>query len=324
MTRLNLASILLLIVIFCIGCSGAIKEIPAPPGPPRPPPPGVKYIYPEESSTSSAPAPTPAPAPGSAPAPIPTPEPKNPRYIYQDGAIHVGADGEPIELINNPDATNPTYTELVAFIKEDTSDSKTYFKGFERQGKIILARVCADFAEEVHNNAEAAGIRAAWVGLDFEGDDEGHALNAFETTDRGLVYVDSTGEDTLGSQLMRQIKSIDAPPSWDKIAYVEVGKIYGAIYIDYAKSPSYDFYETYKQKWQECEEILREYNDEVLRYNREIAGKIYDEGSSELARIEAWETRLEEQSQLIKELVKELGDFSPIPLGIVENIFIHW
>ncbi len=227
-------------------------------------------------------------------------------------------------MINNPDATNPTYAELVAFIKEDITDSKLYVQGLKLQEGIIIGRVCADFAEEVHNNAEAKGIRAAWVGIDLRGNEDGHALNAFETTDRGLVYVDSTGKDTAFAQLETGIESIDAPPSWDKIAYVEVGKILGAIYLDYAKSPSYDFYETYKRKWQEHEEILREYNDEVLRYNREIAGKTYYEGSSELARIEAWETRLEEQGQLIKELAKELGDSSLKPLGIVENMFIRW
>ena len=246
---------------------------------------------------------------------------ENPRYIYEDGAIHVGGDGEPIELINNTNATNPTYAELVVFINEDTTDSKLYWEGGKLQG---LARVCADFAEEVHNNAEAKGIRAAWVGINFRGSAEGHALNAFETTDRGLVYVDCTGEDTLGSQLIRQLKSIDTPSSWDKIAYVEVGKVYGGIYIDNAESPSYDFYEAYTQKWQECEEILREYNDEVLRYNQETEGKIYYIGSSELAQIEAWEARLEEQSQLIDELIRELGGFFPSPMGIVENIFIRW
>jgi len=269
------------------------------------------------------------PAPEAAPVSVQQPEPPsatvaNPRYIYEDGAIHIGGDGEPIELVNNPDATNPTYAELVAFIKEDTSDSKVYFEGFERQGKIIWARVCADFAEDVHNNAEAKGIKAAWVSIDLRANDDGHALNAFETTDKGLVYVDCTGEDTLGSQLMRQINSTDAPSSWDKIAYVEVGKVYGAIYIDNAKSPSYDFYEAYKQKWQECERMLREYNEEVVQYNREIAGKVYYEGSSALARMEVWEARLEEQSQLIDELIEELGDFCPEPLGIVEDIHIHW
>ena len=249
---------------------------------------------------------------------------ENPRYIYEDGAIHVGGDGEPIELINNTNATNPTYAELVAFITEDTTDSKLYRDGSKSLGNIIVVHVCADFAEEVHNNAEAKGIRAAWVGIDFRGSAEGHALNAFETTDRGLVYVDCTGEDTIGSQLIRELKSIDTPSSWDKIAYVEVGKVYGGIYIDNAESPSYDFYEAYTQKWQECEEILCEYNDEVLRYNQETEGKIYYIGSSELAQIETWEARLEEQSQLIDELIRELGGFFPSPMGIVENIFIRW
>ena len=115
-------------------------------------------------------------------------EPTSTPYIYENGAIIVGGDGEPIELINNPDATNPTYAELVAFIVTDSTDTKDYLK------LGLTGYVCADFAEDVHNNAEAAGIRAAWVSIDFGGNDEGHACNAFETTDRGLVYIDCTGE----------------------------------------------------------------------------------------------------------------------------------
>lgn len=137
------------------------------------------------------------------------------RYIYHSGGIECGGDGEPIELINNLNATNPTYAELIAFIKADTTDTNFYIE--EGPG----AYVCADFAEDVHNNAEAAGIRAAWVGLDFYGDDEGHALNAFETTDRGLVYIDCT--------------------EWEIIAYIEEGKEYdGGIIIG-------------KQEWLEFE-----------------------------------------------------------------------
>ncbi|MFC1971458.1 hypothetical protein ACFLV0_06010 [Chloroflexota bacterium] len=240
---------------------------------------------------------------------------ENPRYIYQDGAILIGADYEPIELLNNPNATNPTYAELVAFIKEDTSDSKIYSR---------VEHLCADFAEEVHNNAEAEGIRAAWVSIDIEGEEDGHAVNAFQTTDRGLVYVDCTGKDVLDSTLLRIGEPTYAPTSWDKIAYVKVGKVYGAIYLDYAESLSYDFYETYQRKWRECEEMLHEYNDEVLQFNQEIAGKVYHRGSLELAWMEARETILKEKSQLIEELTKELGYYSPTPLGIVENINIHW
>ena len=62
--------------------------------------------------------------------------------------------------------------------------------------------VCADFAERLHNDAEMAGIRCAYVSIDLSGytdpnhlgipSDTGHALNAFQTIDRGLIYVDDT------------------------------------------------------------------------------------------------------------------------------------
>ena len=63
--------------------------------------------------------------------------------------------------------------------------------------------VCGDFAERLHNNAEMAGIRCAYVSMTLSGytdpnhygipSNTGHACNAFQTTDRGLVYVDDTG-----------------------------------------------------------------------------------------------------------------------------------
>jgi len=277
-------------------------------------------------------------------------------YIYEDGKILVGADGEPIELINNPNATNPTYAMLVDFIKEDSTDEHLYS---------IFSYVCSDFAEDVHNNAEAAGIRTAWVSIDFEGNDEGHALNAFETTDRGLVYIDCTGE---GFESLLSGHST----SWDDVAYVEIGKEYGLLPIDRAESLSYSFYEEYERKWQEYEKLVSDYNDEVTLYNQAVtsyedasygipppeAPDISEHGTSleEIRRLfaallewqtemeawkagrEDWETemeaqwveltdwgaRLQEKRQLIDELGEELGDFRFEPLGIVEDINVYW
>ena len=110
-------------------------------------------------------------------------------YIYTNGIIEVGGDGEPIELVNNPNATNPSFAKLVAFINRDPTDKYSYIVGPPK-----VAYVCSDFAEDVHNNAEAAGIRAAWVGIDIYGKGNGHAINAFETTDVGLVFIDCTGK----------------------------------------------------------------------------------------------------------------------------------
>jgi len=258
----------------------------------------------------------------------------NPRYIYENGAIAVGGGGEPIELVNNPNATNPTYAELVAFVKADATDTKAYVEESYRVGGFEgKAHVCADFAEDVHNNAEAAGIRAAWVSIDFEGEDEGHALNAFETTDRGLVYIDCTGDNPgvfsrewtmIGLARLAGHAPPSKPTSWDAVAYVEVGKEYGLIDIAKAKSPSYSFYEQYKQKWQEYEIKLETYNREVERYNQEILGKVYIIGSLEDIRISAWEARLEKESQALDKLAEELGDFWFESLGIVKDIQIHW
>ena len=202
---------------------------------------------------------------------------ENPRYIYQDGAIHVGGDGEPIELIDNPDAVNPTYNELLAFIKQDITDTKRYSEGIELKGRIILANICADFAEEVHNNAEAKGIKAAWVGIDFRGGGDGHALNAFETTDRGLVYVDCTGAILSLAERFRQVLEASSsqtpspkPTSQDKIAYIEVGKEYGVVSLEYASSPDYEFYQAYLREYKNLDGRLEAYNYAITEFNRKM------------------------------------------------------
>jgi hypothetical protein len=146
--------------------------------------------------------------------PRPTPVSTPRGYIYTNGSLEVGGDGEPIELVNNPNATNPSFAKLVAFINKDPTDKYSYILGPPK-----VAYVCSDFAEDVHNNAEAAGIRAAWVGIDIWGHEAGHALNAFETTDVGLVFIDCTGKGLWSTTLSES--------SWDRRAYVEKGKQYG-------------------------------------------------------------------------------------------------
>jgi len=159
------------------------------------------------------------------PTPTPTPTPTFQKtHIYIRGVMAVGGDGEPIELINNPNATNPTYAELLAFIKRDRTDEYSYIFGPPK-----VAYTCGDFAEDVHNNAESAGIRAAWVGIDVYGEDEGHACNAFETTDMGLVYLDCTGKG-LWSETSSDRNS------WDKQAYVKIGEAYQVTDVDSPKS----------------------------------------------------------------------------------------
>lgn len=89
-----------------------------------------------------------------------------------------------ITLTNQSTAENPTWEQLKAFLKEDKTDKKLY---------VPDVYMCGGFAQDLHNNAEVQGIRAAFVVIYF---DTGlpHALNAFKTLDEGLVYIDTTGD----------------------------------------------------------------------------------------------------------------------------------
>jgi len=176
---------------------------------------------------------------------------------------------------------------LVDFINEDPTDEGAYMDFDSNSEFAFLGRTCGDFAEMVHNNAEASGIRAALVTIDFAGQDVGHALNAFETIDEGLIYIDCTGQD-LGSWLVEHNVRIDKTTkevtfeeesltSWDKVAYVEVGKEYGLIPLAQAESSSYSFYEEYEQRQHEYEKLVRDYNDEVTLYNQAVTS--YEDAS---------------------------------------------
>jgi len=112
----------------------------------------------------------------------------NEAYVFYQGAVMVGADNHYIVLRNSPVAKNPAWADLKAFLKADQTDRQAYVTG---------KFTCGDFAELLHNDAEAAGIRAAIVAIELKpaGLAEGviyHSLNAFETTDHGLMYIDDT------------------------------------------------------------------------------------------------------------------------------------
>lgn len=126
------------------------------------------------------------------------------------GGYETGADGHQIKLINNPQAHDPSWQELKNFLKQDNTDTYLYDTS---------TFVCTDFAEMLHNNAEAAGLIAAFVTISFVNESAGHAVNAFNTSDMGLVYIDDTGGYS------------HQPCSGDKKVDVELGKEYNPIAI---------------------------------------------------------------------------------------------
>jgi len=84
--------------------------------------------------------------------------------------------------------SNPTHEEMREFLARDKTDSNPYVTG---------EYVCSDFAAQLSNNAEANGIRVAYVRIRSE--KWSHAVVAFETVDRGLIFIEpqSDGEAAL-------------------------------------------------------------------------------------------------------------------------------
>jgi len=227
--------------------------------------------------------------------------------------------GEQVHLSNNPDAKAVSFAELKSFIREDDTSEKLY----------LLMR-CIDFAEQLHNNAEQAGIKAAFVTVDFAGEEIGHALNAFKTTDRGLVYIDCTGGGLKLSTLTaitggEKITVLDKsyPGQHDKVAYIEEGKQYGVINIDKAESLDYGFYVEYAQNCQKLDGMIDDFNNEVDAFNQALGGRTRL-AEPEYSKFKAWEVELCEKERILDELADEIGGSRFEPLGIVETVKIYW
>ncbi|AKB54927.1 MULTISPECIES: hypothetical protein [Methanosarcina] len=122
----------------------------------------------------------------------------------------IGGDGHIIKLKQNSSAKNPTYQEVLNFLQTDQTDKCNY---------VLDKFVCADFAEQVQNNAEIAGYNCAYVDISFT-DNAGHACNAFNTTDRGLIFIDCTNSLEGGG-----------PYNGDCIVNIVKGSIYKPQYL---------------------------------------------------------------------------------------------
>lgn len=186
-----------------------------------------------------------------------------------------------VERIEQADLINIGWVELKQFLAADNADSLTYIEGsFD----------CSGFAITLRDNATSCGIRCAYVEIEFF-TGNGHALNAFETTDMGLIYIDN----------------IDA----DQVAYVETGKPYGVISLDGVKSryiscngdPSefydlpeyinqsnpfrYSYYLDYQDRVKFYNETISAYNEAVDRYNHGNRRLTYEQLSQWLDNIDS-------------------------------------
>ena len=85
------------------------------------------------------------------------------------------------EKVKQKGIVNPTYSDLLHFVSEDHTESKTYIEENDRF-------VCSDFANTFISNFYRKGYYSCMALLYFE--DGCHSIVAVNTTDEGIVYVE--------------------------------------------------------------------------------------------------------------------------------------
>jgi hypothetical protein len=233
-------------------------------------------------------------------------------------------DGTPFNLTNNPDASQPTWAELEQFLKDDPTQLEPYVLG---------KHDCSAFAEELHNRAEARGISAAIVVVRFD-DGNLHALDAFFTQDRGLVFVDDTGS---GER--------DDP---DKIAYIKIGREYGLVDMDLASNPDYTFYESYCDRLSSYKALVTDFNNLVAEYNNEesqapqarqpavnlakdrapqkfnTSREVFNLKRDPVPESYLAGRQIQEDQEKLEVLEEQIGGIVWFPMGVVSEVEVYW
>lgn len=86
---------------------------------------------------------------------------------------------------------DPTYSEVMTFIRDDKTERKTYVED---------TFTCTHYSLAVNNNSEKNGIRCAIVTVKLSGG-EGHALVAFNTTDKGLLFIEPQSDEKVNLEI---------------------------------------------------------------------------------------------------------------------------
>jgi len=120
---------------------------------------------------------------------------------------------------------NPTWDELLVFLGEDDTDRHQYVYDYPSKDVWNPPNsppfMSEDYAKMLQRNANAAGWRCAIVNAKVNG--APYFVNAFQTTDKGLVYIDDTripdiGPTTPGGPLL-QDKIVDFQTGMEEILF---------------------------------------------------------------------------------------------------------
>jgi hypothetical protein len=232
----------------------------------------------------------------------------NGKYVtggYTGAVIH-----GPVIIKSNPDAHDPTWAEVISFIYTDNTDSHPYYPD---------NYVCADYAAQFYENAQNRGLKCGFVVLD--GVD--HGINAFNTTDKGLIYIDYTGKQYNPKWTYNGVLN------YKKIAYIKEGSVLGVISFDTVISNNLGFdyptFVTWKIKADAFEAEVSAFSSDVSNFNVFVKDRIFAAQSPDLEKAETWQQKLKDQrAKLIEEdkLIGPVWDLTK--MGIVTGTEVFW
>ena len=103
---------------------------------------------------------------------------------------------------------DPSYEGMIAFLDEEDTSNQQYTES---------EYICVDFAAGVKANAVNEGLRCAYVIIEYRGT-SGHAIVAFDTTDRGLVYVEPQHDWEVEPEIGKRYYQCVRPPPGHYVA----------------------------------------------------------------------------------------------------------
>lgn len=187
---------------------------------------------------------------------------------------------------------NPTWNELKLFLELDDVNEMVYSESFD----------CSGFAIELFKRARNNGYRCGFVEIEYEEETTGHMLNIFRTVDKGVIFIDVSGDESGTGN--------------DKVAYAEIGKPYGTIqldglkekrvscgvpcsdfatkitYVDYTDPFDYEYFIEFNNCIDFYKTCTESYNAAVDEYNKRTGKYTYSEIQNWLKNLKVLEKEL--------------------------------
>lgn len=108
--------------------------------------------------------------------------------INSDGKYLGNPNHEKMEIHNYKYAKDPTFAEVIKILKETTIDENDYSHTY----------YCTEFAADLHDISENKYYKRCIIVTAVSSDGAfNHCFNAYNTKDKGIVYVDETSGDRI-------------------------------------------------------------------------------------------------------------------------------